>query len=46
MFEVWADGVKILGDLNLVTAIGSLLHIAFCFNLKYPKVCGLEVSTN
>ena len=38
IFEVWVDGQKLLGNLNFVTAISSFLHLAFVFDLKYPKV--------
>ena len=38
MFEVWVEGQKLLGNLNFVTAISSFIHLAFCFDLKYPKV--------
>ena len=38
VFEVWVDSEKVLGNLNLATAISSFLHLCFCFDLKYPKV--------
>ena len=39
VFELWVEGEKLLGNLNLVTAISSLLHLVFCFDLEYPEVC-------
>ena len=45
VFEVWAENQKILGNLNLVTAISSFLHLAFAFNLKYPQVYPLNCSS-
>ena len=37
-FEVWVEGKKILGNLNLASAISAFLHLCFSFDLKYPKV--------
>ena len=38
IFEVWVDKTKALGNLGIVQAISSFLHMAFVFNLQYPKV--------
>ena len=38
IFEIWVDEAKYLGNLNIATAIESYIHVAFCFDLKYPKV--------
>ena len=27
-----------MGNMNMATAIGSFIHLAFVFDLKYPKV--------
>eukprot|EP00092_Neocalanus_flemingeri_P087963 GFUD01111089.1.p1 GENE.GFUD01111089.1~~GFUD01111089.1.p1 ORF type:complete len:578 (+),score=143.83 GFUD01111089.1:34-1767(+) len=37
VFEVWVESHKILGNLNISTAISSFLHLCFVFHLKYPK---------
>ena len=37
MFELWCDQKKLLGNMSLSVAIGSFLHLAFTFDLKYPK---------
>jgi len=37
IFEVWVDKMKVLGELTLVQGIASFLHLAFSFNLQYPK---------
>ena len=38
MFELWVDSKKLLGNMDLVTAVASFLHICFVFDLSYPKV--------
>lgn len=38
MFEVHVEKQRILSNLDLSSAIASLLHLAFVFNIKYPKV--------
>ena len=38
MFEVWVDKTKLLGNLSLTQAIASFLHLAFVFDLQFPKV--------
>jgi len=37
ILEIWVDEAKYLGNLNMATAIASYLHVAFFFDLKYPK---------
>ena len=37
VFEVYVDKMKLLGNLSFRQAIASFLHIAFVFNLEYPK---------
>jgi hypothetical protein len=37
-FEVWVDRERLLSRLSLTQAIGSFLHLAFVFQLEYPKV--------
>ena len=39
VFEVWCERRKLLGDMDMAEAIASFLHLAFVFDLKYPKVC-------
>lgn len=39
MFELWVDKTKVLGNLSITQAIASFLHMAFVFDLHYPKVC-------
>ena len=38
-FEVHVEGRKLLENLDIAEAIGSLLHLSFVFDLKYLKVC-------
>lgn len=38
MFELFADKSKLLGNLDLPTAITAFLELCFVFNLRYPKV--------
>lgn len=37
IFELWAEHAKLLGNMNICTALASFFHLAFCFDLKYPK---------
>ena len=41
MFEVWVENKKLFGNLSLAHALASFLHLAFVFDLKYPKVSSL-----
>ena len=34
-----AEREKLLGNLDLFSAIASLLHLCFVVNLQYPKEC-------
>ena len=36
--EVWAEKSKLLGNMDLPTALGAFFHLSFCFDLHYPKV--------
>ena len=38
IFEIWVDKSKLIGNLSLHSAIATFIHVAFIFNLKYPKV--------
>ena len=38
VFEVWCERSRLLGPMDMFEAIASFLHLAFVFNLKYPKV--------
>ena len=38
-FELWAEGKRILHNMDLADALSAFLHLAFTFNLKYPQVC-------
>ena len=38
VFELHAEKEKLIGNLDLQTAIAALLHLAFVVNLKYSKV--------
>jgi hypothetical protein len=38
VFELHAEKEKLIGNMDLPTAIAALLHLAFVVNLKYPKV--------
>lgn len=42
MFEVWVESEKLLGNLNIISALSAFYHIVFCFNLKYPEVKRLK----
>ena len=39
VFEIHAEGDRLIGNLNLVTAISTLLHLAFILDLHYPVEC-------
>ena len=38
VFEVWVENAKMFGNLSLSVAIASFLHLAFVYDLHYPKV--------
>ena len=38
IFELWCEKRKLLGELDLAEAIAAFIHLAFVFDLKYPKV--------
>ena len=37
-FELWAEGKRILHNMDLADALSAFLHLCFTFNLKYPQV--------
>jgi len=37
IFEIWAEAKKLLGNMDLATALAGFFHLCFCFDLKYPK---------
>ena len=41
--EVWAENSKLIGNLDLPTALGAFFHLAFICDLKYPKVWNLQL---
>ena len=38
MFELWCEHKKLVGNMSLAVAIASFIHLAFTFDLHYPKV--------
>ena len=38
VFELWCERKKLLGDLDMAEAVAAFIHLAFVFDLKYPKV--------
>ena len=38
VFELWAEKKKLLGNMDMVSALASFFHLCFTFNLKYLKV--------
>ena len=38
IFELWAENAKLLGNMDMVTALAAFFHLCFVFDLKYPKV--------
>ena len=38
IFELWCEKRKLIGELDLAEAIAAFIHLAFVFDLKYPKV--------
>ena len=38
IFELYAEKVKLMGNLDIVSAISAFFHLCFIFNMKYPKV--------
>ena len=39
VFEIGCEKRKVYGDLGMAEAVAGFLHLAFVFDLKYPKVC-------
>ena len=39
VFEIHAEGERLMGNLGLVMAISTLLHLAFIVDLHYPAEC-------
>ena len=38
IFELWVEEEKLLGNMDLVTALAAFFHTCFVFDLKYPVV--------
>ena len=38
MFELFAEGKRMMGNMDIITALAAFFHMAFVFNYKYPKV--------
>lgn len=38
IFELWTENDKLLGNMDLFTALAAFFHLCFTFDLKYPKV--------
>ena len=38
VMELWADKSKLIGNLDLPTAITAFIQLCFVFNLRYPAV--------
>ena len=39
VFEVHVEKEKLLGNLDLVTCIATIIHLVFIIDLEYPKEC-------
>ena len=37
VFELWVEKEKVFGDMSMTGSIASFLHLAFVFDLRYPK---------
>ena len=37
MFELHMERIKLLGNLDIVSAIAAFFHLCFIMDLKYPK---------
>ena len=44
IFEVWAEGKVLIGNMDLVTALATFFHVCFVFDLRYPKVVFIHFS--
>ena len=38
VFELWTEHAKLLGNMDLISALAAFFHLCFTFDLKYPKV--------
>jgi len=36
IFELWAEEEKLLGNMDIITALAAFYHTCFVFDLKYP----------
>jgi len=36
-FEFWAEGEKLLGNLDIVMALAAFYHLCFVMDMNYPK---------
>ena len=43
VFELWAEEEKLLGNLDLISALAAFYHTCFVFDLKYPVVRYLKI---
>ena len=39
VFELHLEKTKLLGNMDMASAISSFYHLCFVFDLLYPKVC-------
>ena len=37
VFELWVEKEKLFGNMSIIESIASFLHLAFVFDLCYPK---------
>ena len=44
IFELWVEHSRLLGNLDIVTAIAAFMHLCFVFDIKYPKVRQFNIS--
>ena len=38
IYELWAEGKKLVGNMDFVSALAAFFHVCFIFDLKYPQV--------
>ena len=38
VFELWTEHAKLLGNMDLISALAAFFHLCFTFDLKYAKV--------
>ena len=42
IYELWVEQAKLIGNMDLCTALAAFYHLCFSFNLKYPQVFTFE----